>query len=276
MKKYLIIIYSGFFLNRVLSLSLLVSLCIFSMADKSQAQSTISETELNPGSSLIKRSPGSKQPGKPVPVKPGSGSNPEKNEGNKSAEPPVVVPKTVVPAPPVQTSSGSSKNYGNITLRFDPVMLRLTRGEVAEQSLVLDNPKGIMVDKAEVVIKYSTRYLSVHDADSDMAGINLRPAINFQRNPTVEIILNQVDTTKGIIRFTVKSLTENAYLGGNLATIQWVGKKSCFYTPLTFWFSEQPNALGTRVQRAGRDLLGWDYDPKDGIISGGVTVLNPS
>jgi hypothetical protein len=273
MKKYLLQMRHKILFFKRISYTFIITVIILAtgMQECNAQSSTIDETVMNPGGNLRGKPPTGAKPGpRPGPAA-RPGSQPPKDEGAKA--PDQEPQKTVVPSAQPQISSGTGNNYGNLILSFSPVILRMYQGNVAEQSLVLNNPRGVTVDKAEIVVKYSPRYLDIKDADPDTPGVNLQPSIEFSRNPAVEVILNQVDTTKGIIRFTVKSLSENAYLSGTLATIKWVGIKNCFYTPLSFVFSDKTNISGTRVQKAGRDVLGWDYDPKDGIISGGVTIL---
>jgi hypothetical protein len=273
MKKYLLKMRPKILFFKRISYTVIIAVFILVAGmQHSYAQlSTVDETTLNSGEKVKKKPFSGTKPGSnPGPVD-RQGSQSSQSEGANVSDP--EVQKTVVPSPTPQASIGTGKNYGNLILSFSPVILRMNEGNIGEQSIVLNNPRGVTVDKVEIVVKYSPRYLKVKDADPETPGINLKPAIEFSQNPGVVIILNQVDTTKGIIRFTVKSLSENAYLSGTLATIKWVGIKNCFYTPLSFIFSDKTNVSGTRVQKAGRDMLGWDYDPRDGIISGGVTVL---
>ena len=137
----------------------------------------------------------------------------------------------------------------------------------------MDNPRGVSVDDVEIIIKYSTKYLDIIDMDSDLPGVNLESDNRLAHNVGVQVILNLVDTEKGIIQFRLKAMTKDAYVGGKIATIRMVGKKRCLYTPLEFMFPKSINLPGTKVTRNNHDILGWDNDPKDGIISGGVTVL---
>ena len=183
------------------------------------------------------------------------------------------------PAPPVvitppQVMTGSGANYGNLTLRLQPLTLRIRMGESAKQEIILDNPKGGSVDEAEIAIKYDPQYLNVMDVDADAPGVNLEPGINTRRNPTIQYLMNVVDTEKGIIYLKLKSMTSNNYLGGTVATIHWKPLKPVFYTPLKFIFAGTPNGTGTQVTRLGKDMLGWDYDPKDGVITGGIAILS--
>jgi hypothetical protein len=183
------------------------------------------------------------------------------------AAPPVVVP----PTPQVVTGTG--RNFGNITLRVDPLMIRTKEGDIVQQDIIIDNPRGLAIDEAEIVLKYSAKNLDVLDSDPTQPGINIKPFITPQKNPGLQIVLNQVDTTKGQIHFIIKSLSSNSYIGGKLATISWKAKKASFYTPITFVFPADFKSPGTKVRRQGKDLLGADSGGSEGVITGGIAIL---
>ncbi len=179
-------------------------------------------------------------------------------------------PPVAPPAPQVVTGTG--RNFGNITLRVDPLMIRAKEGDIIQQDIILDNPRGITIDEAEIVLKFSTKNLEVLDSNPTLSGINIKPVITPQKNPDLQIVLNQVDTTKGQIHFIVKSLSNNSYMGGKLATISWKAKKASFYTPITFVFPSDFKSPGTKVRRQGRDLLGADSGGSEGVITGGIAI----
>jgi hypothetical protein len=199
--------------------------------------------------------------GKPLPLK-GVGENPAS-----------MIPKAILPAPPIVVT-GTGSNYGNLTLRLEPLTIRCKAGQTVSQDIILDNPKGFSIDEVEVVIKYPSEFLEVLDMDPDTPGVNLEEGINFHKNPGVQYVLNQVDVTKGEIHLYIKTMAGNVYVGHTLATIKWYAKKPRFYIPLTFIFPESSKSPGTKVTKSGKDMLGSNYDPKDGVITGGIAILS--
>lgn len=219
----------------------------------------------NPGTTTLQRPARPRPPNEgrviPEPPKPSSPTT-----GSTPVAPPVVV------APPPQVVTGTGRNFGNITLRVDPLMIRTQEGDIVQQDIIIDNPRGISIDEVEIVLKYSTKNLEVLDSDPTLPGINLKSLIVPQKNPGLQIVLNQVDPVKGQIHFIIKALSSNSYIGGKLAVISWKAKKASFYTPITFIFPSDFKSPGTKVRRLGRDLLGTDLGGSEGVITGGIAI----
>lgn len=206
-------------------------------------------------------------PAAPIPESPVQGEVP--------AEPPLpaaVAQPTVAPPLP-QVVSGQGHNHGKLTLWVDPLMIRVRENEIFQQDIILDNPRGTSIEKIKIVLRYSTTYLEIIDAEPQSTGINIQSLITPEKNPGLQVVLNKVDTEKGNIHFLVKALTANSYVGGRIATITWKSKKRIFYTPVDFAFSTDPKLPGTEIRQMGIDLLGSNLIPTDGVITGGIAIL---
>ncbi len=164
------------------------------------------------------------------------------------------------PAPPVPQTSVIQQTKGNLgaILSVEPLDIQVKKDdEFYTKILYTDHKKGA-IDQLKITLKYDKRFLSpqkvydfpLHDA--------------FEGAPNFFIEAGRGRIVYGG-KFQSPTLVKSKTA---ILVIKWKALEETSFTTIDFRLDDEATYITSR----GEDYLGTNYNPKDGVISSGITI----
>lgn len=123
--------------------------------------------------------------------------------------------------------------------------------------LMVDNPKGAVADRVAMQIKVDPEIFSCSSSSLD---INSRFTTDWNETAT------SINTTTGMIYFELSTLSPDSYISGCIAELRLMPKRPVNDTSIDYQFNEWNKDPNTIYIQRGKDLLGAEFDHKDGTM----------
>ncbi|MFB3895068.1 MAG: PDZ domain-containing protein [bacterium] len=123
--------------------------------------------------------------------------------------------------------------------------------------LMVDNPKGAVADQIAMQIKVDPEIFSYTSSSFD---INSRFTTGWNAATT------SINITTGTIYFELSALSPDSYISGCIAELRLTPKRPVNETNIDYQFSDWNKYPNTVYIQRGKDLLGAEFDHKDGTM----------
>jgi hypothetical protein len=123
--------------------------------------------------------------------------------------------------------------------------------------LMVDNPKGAVAERVAMQIKFDPEIFSCSSSTLD---INSKFTTSWDKTTT------SINTTTGKLYFELRALSPDSFISGCLAELKLVPRRPVNETNIDYQFTDWEKYPNTVYLQREKDLLGTEFDHKDGTM----------